>query len=217
MPSARLFAQSCAVATLLLLPGHLLAQACISSPNFTGQNSVTVGAGFEEGATSFGANANFNLQAPVGLQVGVASTKLDNLDDRINGVNGALHYQIPGSGFEACPGLGVGYATWSTRFDGVNVSVSEVSLPISGNIGWRIGTEGVALVPSLGAGLVFSQLRYSASGGGESFQETESDNYFFGAARTAVDFDPFFVATSISKSSLEDSKVLFQIGVGVKF
>jgi hypothetical protein len=217
--SARSLARISVVATLALaFPASALAQVCLGVPAGAGEFALGGTVSFSDGGTGYMLGGNGNVEGPLAFGAGIGFVDLDNVDSNLLSVAGQMSVDLPVEGFAACPLLGLGYSTWSDTVLGIDVDVSQVSLPLGMGVGTRIGIEGgTELIPSAQAGLLFARGSVSASAAGETYSETESDTAFFVGGGATLVFGHFFGRAGVMVDTFDESDSVISVGVGVRF
>lgn len=206
------------VGSVLLTPSEVEAQACLGSPALPGEFTMGGTVSLADGMTGYGATASANLDGPISVGGSAGIHDLDNVDSNVTVLSGRVAYELPVEDFSACPFGGVGYATWSDSFQGVSGNLSELSLPLGMGVGIRVGEEdSMALIPSAEAGLVYFRLSGSISDGVDRIEDSTSETEFFVGGGATLQMGHFYGRAGVSKTTLDGSDAVVNLGFGLVF
>jgi hypothetical protein len=173
---------------------------------------------FTDGATSYGAGFVTNLSGPLAIGADFSVTDVDGMNRNFNTFGGRVAYELPVTGFSACPVVGASYSSFSDRFEGVDVDITSIALPVGFSVGTRIDLpSALALIPSGGVNLLYFRNKLSASGFGENFSESDTRTEFGGGAGFTLAFNQLFGRAGVSVTTVEQSDPVVSLTFGFKF
>lgn len=196
-----------AIAVLAATAAPALGQACLGIPAGNGQFALGPTASFMEGAKSYGADFQANLDGAVSIGAGYALTDVDEVDTNGNTLTGAASYELAAGSLSVCPTVGVEYM-WFSEGDG---SVSNTTFPVGIGIGKSFSAgESLSITPY--AMPQYLHMRATAEFGGVS--ATESANEFGGTLGLQLGTDRIYGGGGLSMTTIDESEPVYFVGLG---
>ena len=199
----------------LAVPSAVSAQVCMGVPISDGAFGIFGEYSTTEGADGFGGNVTANLNGPFSVQLGYTLSMFDDTDENVNTFYGNIAYEFPNMSFSVCPIAGAAFAKESAEILGVELEASTVVIPIGIGVG-REFTRGPVDI-SLFAIPQFMHIRgeITISDGTSEESETESTNEFAAQLGARVRSGNLWGGVGFSFTTIEESDLVFSIGVGV--
>jgi hypothetical protein len=197
---------------MLATPVLAYGQACMGTPISGGQYGIEGGLGVGEGFKTYSGGVAANVHGPLAFAGGVAVTKPDAGGENITSFGGSGGYElVQSSRLSACPVVGLNYSTLSADFEGTEVDVNQIVVPVGLGLGTSLpaGSMDVTLfaVPQ------FLWFRTSVSANGQS--ESDSQNEFGLNTGLRIGVSSFYAGAGMSLTSVEDSDPVFNFGIGL--
>jgi hypothetical protein len=211
-----------ALALLVAAPAVVSAQACLGVPSGAGQTTLSGSVGFPESAKTYGVTASHNFEGPVSVFGNYALTVPDtDLLKNVNTFGGGVAADLASvskslpAGLSACPTVSLQHLSTELSIFGETLKISNLSVPVGLGLGTTLplGEGATTLTPYAIPQFIFS--RSTAKVDGES--ESESDTYFGLSAGATLGFGSVFVGGGVAKLFEDESKAVFQVGVGLVF
>lgn len=203
---------------LLWTPSDLAAQACLGSPTHPGQTGLDLRLSAVDGATGYGAGVNTRLAGPVSLGADVTTFDIDNIDKNMNRYEFRTAYELPLSNLSVCPAVGLRYSTFGIGDSDLNFDISQFMVPLGFGIGKRFELEdGLVLIPSAMANLLYIREKASATAGSDSVSITETGARVGGIVGATLGFSRFYGRGEVSFDTIKDSDSIVSISFGVVF
>lgn len=196
---------------MLATPVIAYAQACMGAPISGGQYGIEGAMGVGEGFKSYGAGVAANLAGPLAFAGGVTVTKPDAGGESLTTFGASGGYELLQSDrLSACPVVGASYWTESADFDGTEVDVSQIIVPVGLGLGTTLPAGSMDV--TLFATPQYLWIRSSISSDEGSLSESQNE---FGL-NTGVRFgvSSFYAGAGMAMTSVENSDPVFNFGIG---
>ncbi|HWV57016.1 MAG TPA: hypothetical protein VNZ57_06040 [Longimicrobiales bacterium] len=209
----RLIGALAACACSLLVPGSLLAQACIGSPAARGH--VAVGGNYfvSEQMSGYGVHGVANVLGPVSLGGEYGIIEYNGIEEKTTriGASGAVEFTVA-SDVSVCPTV---QAEYTTRHEPAAVSRDRTTLTIP--FGVSVGILGHAsaaeLIPHVGGGMFFRRTAVEFANG-RSDSASETGLFYNGGATVAI--WRVYAGMRISHSTLRGATVVVRFSAGFR-
>lgn len=197
---------------MLATPVVAYAQACMGTPISGGQYGIEGGLGVGEGFKTYSGGVAANVMGPLAFAGGVAVTKPDAGGENVTSLSASGGYEIlQGSRLSVCPTTGLNWSTASVDFDGTEVDINQIVVPVGLGLGTSLpaGSMDVTLfaVPQ------FLWFRTSIGADGESVSDSQNEFGLNTGLRVGV--SSFYAGAGMSLTSVEDSDPVFNFGIGL--
>jgi hypothetical protein len=194
------------------------AQACLGSTALPGQFALGGQVSFTDGATGFGGGVMANLASPLAIGASVTITDVDGLDKNVTTVGGNVAYELPLAGVSGCPMVGISYTTFGDTFEGIDVDVSRIAIPIGFGLGAPVDLQNnMVLIPSGSVHLLYFRDKASASFGGETYSESDTSTEAGASIGATLGIGQFFGRGDVSFTTIEGSDPVVSITIGLRF
>jgi hypothetical protein len=197
---------------MLATPVIAYAQACMGAPISGGQYAIEGGMGVGEGFKTYGGGVAANVAGPLAFAGGVSVTKPDAGGENITSFGGSGGYElVQSSRLSACPVAGLTYSTFSADFEGTEVDLNQIVVPVGLGLGTSLpaGSMDVTLfaVPQF--------LWYRTSISTDEGSLSDSQNEFGVNTGLRLGVSSFYAGAGMSLTSVENSDPVFNFGIGL--